>query len=98
MQDPPRPCPTLGCDGTKHIATMSGRAGAFQAHHADHAEGTGWTVDVELFDGQDQQWSVYIDVSDEYALQPADFLAMTNAYKTASAYAAVLNRQPAVIR
>lgn len=97
MQDPPHPCPTLGCDGTKHIATMTGATGAPEAHHADHAEGEGWAVDVEWFDGQDQEWSVYLSVSDEYALQPNDFLTMTEAYKAASASAAVLNERPAVV-
>jgi len=98
MKDPPRPCPTLGCDGTQHIDTMTGTTGAPEHHHADHAEGEGWTVDVEWFDNQDTEWSVYAEVSDDFALTPDSFLALTNAYKAASAYAAVLNRRPAVVR
>jgi hypothetical protein len=97
MKDPPRPCPTLGCNGTKHIDTLTGTTAMPGYHHADHAEGDGWTVDVTWFDEQDTEWSVYTGVSDDFALTPDSFLALTDAYKAASAYAAILNRKPAVV-
>ncbi|MBF4613773.1 helix-turn-helix domain-containing protein [Curtobacterium sp. VKM Ac-1376] len=97
MKDPPRPCPTLGCDGTKHIDTMTGTTAMPGYHHADHAEGDGWTIDVAWFDEQDSEWSVYTEVSDDFALTPDSFLALTDAYKKASAYAAVLNGKGAKV-
>ncbi|MBT2503005.1 helix-turn-helix domain-containing protein [Curtobacterium sp. ISL-83] len=97
MQDPPRPCPVLGCDNTKHIDGMDGRTGIPVLHHADEKRGDGWIVAVERFDEQDHEWLVYAEVSDDRALAPADFMAFTAAYQEASAYAAVLNGRGAVI-
>ncbi len=90
-QDPPRPCPVLGCDNTMHIDSMDGSTAIPDLHHADEKRGEGWTVSVERFDGQDLDWVVYVEVSRETALAAADFLAFTAAYREASAYAAVLN-------
>ncbi|WP_416394195.1 MULTISPECIES: helix-turn-helix domain-containing protein [unclassified Curtobacterium] len=98
MQDPPKPCPILGCDNTKHIDGMDGRTGLAELHHADEKRGEGWTVNVERLDGQDHAWSVYAEVSDDMALAASDFLAFSAAYQEASAYAAVLNGRGAVIR
>lgn len=98
MQAPPKPCPVLGCDNTKHIDGMGGRTGLADLHHADEKRGEGWTVNVERLDGQDHAWSVYAEVSDDMALAAADFLAFSAAYQEASAYAAVLNGRGAVIR
>lgn len=93
MQDPPQPCPVLGCDNTKHIEDLIGRVGADDRHHADEKRGNGWLLTVERFDGQDREWVVYAEVSDDEALAAADFLAFSAAYQEASAYAAVLNRR-----
>lgn len=98
MKDPPRPCPVLGCDGTKHLDGMDDRAGSAGLHHADDKRGNGWIVSVERADDQDNEWSVYAEVSDETALAAADFLAFSAAYQEASAFAAVLNRRGTVIR
>jgi len=98
MQDPPKPCPVLGCDNTKHVDGLDGRNGIAELHHADEKRGEGWIVSVERLDGQDDAWSVYAEVSDDTALAAADFLAFSAAYQEASAYAAVLNGRGAVIR
>ncbi|OII10505.1 hypothetical protein BIU97_10275 [Curtobacterium sp. MCBA15_009] len=96
-QDPPRPCPVLGCDNSKHINGMDGHGGIADLHHANEKRGEGWIVSVERFDGQDLEWSVYAEVSDDMALAAVDFLAFTAAYEEAAAYAAVLNRRGVVI-
>jgi transcriptional regulator with XRE-family HTH domain len=98
MQDPPLPCAILGCDNTKHVDGLDGRDGEPDLHHADEKRGDGWIVSVERVDGQDREWVVYAEVSDEMALAAADFLAFSAAYQEASAYAAVLNGRGAVIR
>lgn len=97
MKDPPKPCPVLGCDNTKHIDAMDGRRAAAERHHADEKRGEGWIVSVERFDGQDAEWVVYAEVDNDMALAAADFLAFSAAYQEASAYAAVLNGRGAVI-
>ncbi|WIB25405.1 helix-turn-helix domain-containing protein [Curtobacterium sp. MCSS17_015] len=97
MKDPPRPCAVLGCDNTRHIDGMDGRTGTPGLHHADEKRGNGWIVSVERVDDQDDEWSVYAEVSDDMALAAADFLAFTAAYQEASAYAAVLNRKPTTV-
>lgn len=97
MKDPPRPCSVLGCDNTKHIDRMDGITGASVRHHADEKRGDGWMLTVERFDGQDTEWVVYAQVSDDTALDAADFLAFTAAYGEASAYAAVLNGRGAQV-
>ncbi|MFJ3381935.1 helix-turn-helix domain-containing protein [Curtobacterium sp. NPDC090217] len=98
MKDPPRPCPVLGCDNSKHIDGMGGQAGTAALHHADEKRGEGWIVSIERVDGQDREWSIYAEVSDDMALAAADFLAFSAAYQEASAYAAVLNGRGTVIR
>ncbi|MFK4482546.1 helix-turn-helix domain-containing protein [Curtobacterium sp. AB7] len=98
MQDPPKPCSVLGCNNTKHIDGVDGRGGAPDLHHADEKRGEGWIVSVERVDGQDREWSVYAEVSDDMALTATHFLAFSAAYQEASAYAAVLNGRGAVIR
>ncbi|WFR66615.1 hypothetical protein P9139_17985 [Curtobacterium flaccumfaciens] len=97
MQDPPRPCPVLGCDATQHITRLDGTDGDQNAHHADEKRGEGWLVSVAWFAGQDTEWVIYAEVSDDMALAAADFLAFSTAYKEASAYAATLNGRGAVI-
>lgn len=97
MQDPPKPCPILGCDNTRHVDSIDGRTAMAELHHADEKRGEGWIVSVERLDGQDREWSVYAEVSDDVALAAADFLAFSAAYQEASAYAAVLNGRGAVI-
>lgn len=92
MQDPPRPCPVLGCDGTQHIDSLDGSVGDPKDHHADcDLRGEDWKIEVRRWDGQDTEWVVYVDIDDGYAMTPASFLAVSDAYKQASAYAAVLN-------
>lgn len=98
MQDPPKPCPVIGCDNTRHIDGMDGTTAMPELHHADEKRGEGWIVSVERLDGQDREWSVYAEVSDDTALAAADFLAFSAAYQEASAYAAVLNGRGTVIR
>lgn len=98
MQDPPRPCPVLGCDNTHHVGALVGDPGDPKSHHADcSARGEDWTIEVRRYDGQDTEWVVYVDIDDGYALTPDSFLAVTDAYMRASAYAAVLNRKPASV-
>lgn len=97
MQAPPRPCPILGCDNTTHLDTLDGAKASVDLHHSTAMRGEGWTVAVERVDGQDTEWVVYATVSDDVALAAADFLAFSDAYKEASAYAAVLNGRGAVI-
>lgn len=96
-QDPPRPCPVLGCDGTEHINKPGDRFQDPERHHADEKRGEGWIVTVARYDVQDSEWVVYVEISDDYALAAADFLAFTAAYEEAAAYAAVLNRRGVVI-
>lgn len=95
MEEPPRACPILGCDNTMHIATLDGREGSPIRHHSDTKAGNGWTLSVEQFEGQDDEWVVYAEVTDDTALAASDFLDFTQNYKEASAYAAVLNRRGA---
>lgn len=98
MQDPPKPCPILGCDNTRHVTTLDGDQGDPKQHHADLTlRGDDWLVDVRRYDGQDHEWSVYVKLDPDYALTPASFLAVTDAYKRASAFASVLNMRGAVI-
>ncbi|NII42135.1 transcriptional regulator with XRE-family HTH domain [Curtobacterium flaccumfaciens] len=97
MKDRPRPCPVMGCDNTKHIDRMDGITGTPVHHHADERRGEGWVLTVERFDGQDAEWVVYAEVSDDTALAASAFLAFTAAYREASAYAATLNGKPAVV-
>lgn len=97
MEDPPRPCPILGCDNTKHLDTLDGGRGQAALHRSTAMRGEGWEIAVERCDGQDTEWVVYATVTDDVALAAADFLAFSDAYKEASAYAAVLNGRGAVI-
>lgn len=98
MQDPPRPCPVLGCDNTRHVDPLDGAPGDPKAHHADLTRrGEDWTIDVRRHDDQDTEWVVYVDIDAAFALSASSFLAVTDAYKQASAYAAVLNRRPATL-
>ncbi|MEG8035050.1 hypothetical protein QP157_06850 [Sphingomonas sp. LR61] len=98
MQDPPRPCPVLGCDNTHHVGALDGDPGDPKAHHSDLTlRGEDWTIDVRRHDDQDTEWVVYVDIDAAFALSAASFLAVTDAYKQASAYAAVLNRKPATL-
>lgn len=98
MKDPPQPCPVLGCDNTLHIDPVDGIPGDRKSHHADHTvRGDDWTIEVRRYDGQDTEWVVYVEIDAGYALTPTSFLAVTDAYKQASAYAAVLNRKPATL-
>lgn len=92
MHDPPRPCPVLGCDGTHHVGSVDGVAGDPSSHHADcNLRGDDWKIEVRRYDGQDLEWGVYVEIDNGFALSPTSFIAVTDAYKQAAAYAAVLN-------
>lgn len=92
MKDPPRPCPVIGCDNTEHIDSFNGSTGDPSFHHADcDLRGDDWKIEVRRFDGQDTEWVVYVSIEEHYALTPSSFVAMTDAYKRASAFAAALN-------
>ncbi len=97
MGAPPKPCPVLGCDNTKHVDRVEDGGGSASWHHADSREGDGWSVAVEWFGGQDTDWVVYALVDAEGAFTPGDFLAFSTAYREASALAAILNGRGAVI-
>lgn len=97
-QDPPRPCPILGCDNTLHVDQLEGAPGDPKDHRADfEAHGDDWMIEVRRYDDQDTEWVVYVNIDDGYALTPASFLAVTDAYKQASAFASVLNMRGAVV-
>ena len=101
MSDPIKPCPVLGCDSTGHVDELGSvplaAEGSPHAHHADQLVGERWEIHVQRYDGVDLEWVVYAKVDDEWAMTPANFLAFSDAYKQASAYAAVLNGRPAEV-
>lgn len=101
MSDPIKPCPVLGCDSTGHVDELGSvplaAEGSPHMHHADQLVGERWEIDVRRFDGVDLEWVVYARVDDERAMTPANFLAFADAYKQASAYAAVLNGRPSQV-
>ena len=81
-----------------YLHSLDGAGGDPKSHHADFtASGEGWKLEVRRHDDQDTEWVVYVDIDDGYALTPTSFLAVTDAYKRASAFAATLNGHPAVI-
>lgn len=89
---PPIGCTTLGCDS-------SGMHEKNEPlwHHAMSTEGDGWNVSVDRFEGQENRWAVYVVAENDQPLSADAFAALTQAYETASALAAALNRHPATV-
>ncbi|ROS63881.1 helix-turn-helix protein [Curtobacterium sp. PhB172] len=90
LDAPPRPCLMLGC-------TVTHEPDEIVFHHADTIAGDWGSVEVRKCEGQDEEWTTYLRVEDDYATDPGTFRSIDRAYKTASALAVALNRHPAAV-
>lgn len=89
---PPKGCKLLGCDSSGMHETSEPLW-----HHASSTSGECWEVSVDRFEGQLNEWAVYVTVENDDALSVESFRALADAHEKATALAVALNRHPAAV-